>query len=235
MGATDRLMTLLRSNINDRIDRAQDPGKMLDQIVLEMKQQLMEAKKLVCVAIADERALRHRADHYVAEASAWERRAMLAVRAGHDDLARAALVRKAEQDELAQTYGAQWSDQKRAVDNLRSALAGLSQKIGDASRQRTVLVARAARAHAQRTINATLASLDGTSPWGTLERMEERVVQLESEVDAAAELGDSHVVSLEAQFRALEAGNIDDELAALKRRMALPGVAAPRALGQSAS
>lgn len=230
MGSPNRLMTLLRSNINDRIDRAEDPAKMLDSIVFEMRQQLIEAKKQVCVAIADERALYHRAAHHAAEAAAWERRAMLAIRAGQDDLARAALVRKADQDDLAGTYNAQWADQKRAVDQLRQALSALSQRIDDASRQRTMLVARVARAHAQRQIATTLSNLDGFSPWSTLERMEERVVQMEAQADASAEMGGMHEVSLEAQFRALAASSVEDELAALKRRMALEAPPVRRAL-----
>lgn len=222
MASPNRWMALVRSNLNDRIDRAEDPAKMLDQIVYEMKEQLIEAKKLVCVAIADERALRHRVDRHAADAELWEKRAMLAIRSGHDELARAALVRKSEQDELAATYGAQWHDQKQAVDNLRSALSALSQRIDDASRQRTILVARVARAQAQRTIASTLSHLDGLSPWSTLERMEQRVEQIEASAEAAAEIGDlHHGASLEAQFRALAASSVDDELAALKRRMAL--------------
>lgn len=231
MASQNRLMTLIRSNINDRIDRAEDPAKLLDQIVFEMRQQLIDAKKLVCVAIADERALRARADRHAADAGLWERRAMLAVRAGQDELARAALLRKAEQDELAGTYGAQWADQKQSVDNLRMALSALSQRIDDASRQRTMLVARAARAQAQRTIAVTLSNLDGMSPWGTLERMEERVQQLESEVDAAVEIGDlHHGASLEAQFRALASSSVEDELLALKQRMALEAPRGRKAL-----
>jgi phage shock protein A len=217
MATSNRIMTLMRST--DRLSNGDDPGRLLDHIVCEMRMQLHEAKKQVCVAMVDERALRRQADRHLQDAAAWERRAMLAVRAGDDNLARAALQRKGEQDELAATYEAQWADQKRSVDNLRLALRALDDRIADAARQRNLLVARAHRAHAQRTIAATLTNIHGISAWSPLERMEERVMQLESEVEAIVDLGGDEL-TLEAQFAALERGNVDDELAALKRRLA---------------
>lgn len=199
---------------------AEDPGRALDRVIYEMHLQVLEAKRQVCVAIADEHVLRRRAERHRAEASSWEGRAVLAVKAGDDELARAALVRRGEADELATTYEAQWLDQKRSVDTLRDALRALDRRIHEASRQRTLLVARLNRAHAQQMISATLAHIHGCAPWTPLERMEDRVVQLEADVDAAAEIhgGD---LSLEAQFAALEARTrVDDELAAMKRRLA---------------
>lgn len=230
MGSADRWTSFLHSNLESRIARAENPARILDQIVLEMRQQLVEAKKGVCIAIADEKVLRYQLDRHLADADAWEKRAMMAVRAGDDGLARAALTKKAQTDELVQGYGAQWADQKRAVDNLRAALSQLSTRIDEAARQRTMLVARAARAQAQRTIAATMARLDHASPWSTLERMEERVLQLEADAEAAGELDYGHDASLEAQFRALAAGSVDDDLDALKRRMALDGPRERRAL-----
>jgi phage shock protein A len=223
-------MSFLHSNLEARIARSENPARILDEVVLEMRQQLVSAKKAVCIAIADEKVLRYQLDRHLADAGAWEKRAMMAVRAGDDNLARAALSRKAQMDELVQGYGDQWADQKRAVDNLRAALSQLGARIDEAARQRTMLVARAARAQAQRTIAATMARLDHVSPWGTLERMEERVLQLEADTEAAAEMGDGADVALEAQFRALAAGSVDDELAALKRRMAIDGPRERRAL-----
>ncbi|MFO0632559.1 MAG: PspA/IM30 family protein [Nannocystaceae bacterium] len=234
MGLPNRWMTLLRANINDRIDRAEDPAKMLDHLLFEMRSQLVEAKKAVCIAIADERALQRRAEHHGADAAAWEQRAMLAIRAGHDELARAALLRKRDQDEIAQSYQAQWFEQKRSVEALRQALAGLQLRIDEAARQRTMLAARLARAQAQRSIATTLANLqgaaDGMSAFSTFERLEQKVVQLEAEADAMAEIGGSETLSLEQQFRALAARSVDDELVALKQRMALAAPAPVRAL-----
>ncbi|HVE79679.1 MAG TPA: PspA/IM30 family protein, partial [Gemmatimonadaceae bacterium] len=88
MGLLDRLSTLLRSNINDLISRSEDPEKMLNQIIADMRGQLVKAKQQVAAAIADEKRLRDHADAEVKNAQDWERRAMLAVQEGRDDLAK---------------------------------------------------------------------------------------------------------------------------------------------------
>lgn len=219
---SSRIMTVIRANVNDRISRAEDPARLLDQVIIDMRMQLEQAKRQVCVAIADERVLRRHVDGHAQDAAQWEKRAMMAVRAGDDNLARAALARKTSADELAATYETQWAEQKRSVDALRQALRGLDMRISDAMRQRNMLVARVARAQAQRTIAATLSSIDGVSPYSTLERMEQRVMQLEAEVEAVAEMDPRLDMNLDAQFAALAvASSVDDDLAALKRRYAL--------------
>jgi phage shock protein A len=225
-------MAMVRSNLGDLVSRAEDPEKMLNQVVFEMKTHLVTAKKQVCIAIADERRLRQTVELHANNAAGWERRAMLAISAGDDDLARAALARKGELDQLTAVYQEQWQGQKNAVDTLRAALRALSDKIEQAERQRRVLIARTVRARAQLSIAQTLSNLDSMSPLGTLQRMEDRVLQLEAEAESMAELSEAPGESLEAQFRALEAGSaLDEELADLKRRMALgPGSSDQRAL-----
>ncbi len=129
MGLFGRLGTLIRSNINELINRAEDPEKMLNQVLVDMKGQLVEAKKQVAVAIADEKRIKKQYEQELLKAQDWERKAMLAIRAGDDNLARAALARKAEHDELANTLKIQWEAQKQSVEQLKEALRGLDQKI----------------------------------------------------------------------------------------------------------
>ncbi len=223
MGLFSRLGTLIRSNINELINKAEDPEKMLNQVLVDMKAQLVEAKKQVAVAIADEKRLKKQYEQEALKAQEWERKAMLAVKAGDDNLARAALARKAEHDEVAETLRQQWDAQKQSVEQLKTALRGLDNKIEEAKRKRNILVSRQKRAEAQRTINETLSNINSTSAFDTFERMSERVTQLEAEAEATAELGGAlPEASLESQFKALEAGSgVDAELAALKKKMAL--------------
>jgi len=96
MGLFDRLSTLLRSNINDLISRAEDPEKMLSQILVDMRSQLAKAKQQVATAIADEKRLRDQADGEYRQAQDWEKRAMLALQENREDLAKQALVRQSE-------------------------------------------------------------------------------------------------------------------------------------------
>jgi len=223
MGLFSRLGTLIRSNINELINKAEDPEKMLNQVLVDMKAQLVEAKKQVAVAIADEKRLKKQYEQEQAKSQEWERKAMLAVKAGDDNLARAALQRKAEYDDVCQTLKQQWDSQRNSVEQLKHALRGLDNKIEEAKRKRNILVSRQKRAEAQRTINETLSNINSTSAFDTFDRMSDRVTQLEAEAEAASEIGGAlPESSLESQFKALEASSgVDDDLTALKKRMAL--------------
>lgn len=229
MGLFSRLGTLIRSNINELINKAEDPEKMLNQVLVDMKSQLVEAKKQVAVAIADEKRLKKQYQTEAEKAAEWERKAMLAVKAGDDNLAKAALARKTEHDEVAETLRQQWEAQKQSVEQLKGALRGLDAKIEEAKRKRNILVSRQKRAEAQRTINETLSNINSTSAFDTFERMSDRVTQLEAEAEATAELGALPEASLDQQFKALEASTgVDDQLAALKSKMALQAAEAER-------
>src|SRR5262245_1035019 len=188
MGIFSRLGTLIKSNINDLISKAEDPEKMLNQVLVDMKNQLVEAKKQVAVAIGDEKRLKKQWDEQVAQSKEWERKAMMAVHAGDDALAKQALTRQKEHDELAHQFESQWHAQKEAVDKLKDQLRVLNNKIEEAKRKKNILVARAKRAEAQRTIQQTMAGLSDTSAFDTFDRMTERVDAMEAEAEASAEL-----------------------------------------------
>lgn len=223
MGIFSRIATLIKSNVNDVISKAEDPEKMLNQVILEMQQQLVEAKKQVAVSIADEKRLQKQYEAEAQHAREWEKKAMMAVRAGDDNLAKEALVRKAEHDKLAAEYQKQWQMQKDAADKLKGALRTLNNKIEEAKRKKNLLIARQKRAEATKTIQATMNGLTDTSAFDTFERMEQKVNQMEAEAEAAGELtADYGSDSLDARFAQLEvSGGADDALAALKAKMGL--------------
>src|SRR5260370_41932753 len=142
MGIFSRLAQLIQSNLNDLISRSEDPEKMLNQIVLDMNNQLVEAKKQVAASIADEKRLAKQLEQETANAQEWERRAMMALRAGNEALAKEALARKRETDQLAPTTQDQWTKQKNAADHLKKALRLLNDKIEEAKRKKNILSAR---------------------------------------------------------------------------------------------
>ncbi|MCB9557158.1 MAG: PspA/IM30 family protein [Deltaproteobacteria bacterium] len=225
MGIFSRLGTLIRSNINDMISKAENPEKMLNQVLVDMRQQLVEAKKQVAVAIADEKRLKKQYEDEAAKAADWERKAMMAVRAGDDELARQALSRKAEHDESTGVLKRQWEMQRDAVERLKESLRGLNAKIEEAKRKKNILIARKKRAEAQRTIHQTMAGLNDTSAFETFDRMAARIDQLEAEAEAGAEiageLGPAQS-ALETRFKQLEAGHGNDQaLLELKEKMGL--------------
>ncbi|MGE0547531.1 MAG: PspA/IM30 family protein [Kofleriaceae bacterium] len=225
MGIFSRLGTLIKSNINDLITKAEDPEKMLTQVLLEMQQQLVEAKKAVAVAIADEKKLQKQYTSETDKGKEWERKAMVAVRAGDDNLARQALSRKQEHETIATQFQQQWIQQKQAVEKLKDALRLLNNKIEEAKRKKNILIARKKRAEAQQQIANTMQGLGDTSAFDTFDRMAERIQLMEAEAEAGAELaGELSGDTLESKFLQLEqgaGGSEDDALAELKAKMGL--------------
>src|SRR5258706_6034386 len=166
-----RLARLIKSNINDLISRSEDPEKMLNQIVDDMTNQLAEAKKQVALSIADEKKLERQTKQELVNAAEWERRAMLAVRAGDDNLAKEALARKKEHDSLAEQFKDQWQKQKVAVEQLKLALRALNSKIEEAKRKKNLLIVRKKRAEAQKAIQETMGGLRNANAFQTFDRI----------------------------------------------------------------
>jgi phage shock protein A len=223
MGIFARIAQLIKSNLNDLISRSEDPEKMLNQVVLDMNNQLVEAKKQVASSIADEKRLAKQYEQEQANANEWERRAMMALRAGNEELAKQALQRKREHDDLAKTFHDQWTKQKQAVDQLKRALAMLNDKIEEAKRKKNVLIARKKRAEAQKAIQETMHGLKDQSAFETFGRMEAKIDQMEAEAEAQGELAEEYSGDvLASQFSKLERNHsADEDLLALKRKMNL--------------
>lgn len=221
MGLLDRVATVIKSNLNYLINKAENPEKMLDQILLQMREQLVEAKREVAVAIADEKRLEAQLEAELEQVREWERRAMLAVQKNDDELAREALRRKADHEKIAIGYKQQWDAQKASTENLKNALRALSQKIEEAARKKNLLIARQKRAEAQKHIHEVMTGLSDTSAFEAFDRMATKVEQIEAQASASVEIaqelsGDT----LEQRFRALEgSSDVDQELLALKARM----------------
>jgi phage shock protein A len=243
MGIFARLAALLKSNLNDLISSSEDPEKMLNQIVLDMGNQLLEAKRQVAASIADEKRLAKQVEQETANATEWERRAMLAVRSGDDALAKEALARKKEHQTLAEQFQEQWSKQKQAVDQLKLALRALNNKIEEAKRKKNLLIARKKRAEAQKAIQETMTGLKNASAFETFDRMAGRIEQMEAEAEAHAELNEeASGDTLAHKFRELEVTKgTDEDLTSLKRKMGLlppepePQKASPVRVEQSAA
>jgi phage shock protein A len=223
MGFLSRLAQLIKSNINDLINKSEDPEKMLNQVIIDMNQQLVEAKKQVAVAIADEKRLHKQFGNEAKKSQDWENKAMLAVRSGDDELAKEALLRKKEHDAIAAQYQEQWERQKALTDQLKTALKALNHKIGEAQRKKNVLIARKRRAEAMKSIQETMSGLSDASAFETFDRMAEQVDQMEAEAEAGAEVAEQYTGDiLKHRFSELEAtAGADLELEALKRKMGL--------------
>lgn len=238
MSIFQRISTLFKSNINDLIARAEDPEKMLNQIIVDMRDQLAKAKREVAAAIADERKLRSQLDEELKLTRDWEHRAMLAVRESRDDLARQALLRQQEHASRAQSLEQTWTAQAQETEKLKGSLRQLNERIEEARRKRNLLVAKQKRAQAQKRIHETMSGMSDTSAFEAFNRMAEKIEESERQAVAASEVSEAlQGDTLDKEFKALEGGStaaVDDRLLALKQQMGLiaaPASAAPRQLG----
>jgi phage shock protein A len=237
MGIFDRLSTLLRSNINDLISSAENPEKMLNQILVDMRSQLAKAKQQVAAAIADEKRLRDQADSERRQSDDWEKRAMLAVQEGRDDLAKQALVRQSEHFQHAEQLELTWQSHQAETEKLKASLRELNDKIEEAKRKKNLLLARQRRAQAQKRIAETMSSLSEKSAFEAFARMEERIDQNERQIKASAEIDEEFQGDrLAKDFKQLEksAGSMtaDMQLLALKQKMGMLGAGQPAASKQ---
>jgi phage shock protein A len=217
------------------INKAENPEKMLNQLIVDMNQQMLESKKSVAMAIADEKKLERELQEQKRVAGEWERKAIIAVKANRDDLAKEALGRKQEAENYYNQLKPQWDSQKAAVEKLKETLRQLQNKIDEASRKKNILVARAKRAEAQEKIHKTMSSISGsTSAFDTFDRMAKKVDELEARADAQGELADlSQSASLENEFAKLEASGTGSDLLLeeLKRKMLTDGSTEPGTQG----
>lgn len=233
MGILDRVSTLLRANINDLIDRAEDPEKVIKQLLADMHNQLVQVKTQVAASIADEKQLFQRQQENYAKAQEWQRKAELAVERGQDDLAREALQRRNTFQQTADGFREQHEAQTANVATLKEALQALEAKVQEAETKKDLLIARSRRAKAETSIRTTLSGLDSGGALAGFERMEDKVKMQEARASALSEMDTDTV---DQRFAMLEQeSEVDEQLAALKAKKGLATGDEKKELGPGAS
>ncbi|HEY9866482.1 MAG TPA: PspA/IM30 family protein [Candidatus Obscuribacterales bacterium] len=226
MGLFDRISRLVRANLNDLVNKAEDPEKILEQAIIDMQEDLVQLRQAVAQAIATQKRSEQQYNQAQSQANQWESRAKLALQKGEEGLAREALQRKKGYTETANTIKLTLDQQLGQVDALKRNLIQLESKISEAKTKKNMLKARAQAAKANEQLQGLLGGINPTGATAAFERMEEKVMQLEARSQAAGELAGS---DFESKFAELEAGSdVDDELIALKAQMS--GGPAPASL-----
>jgi phage shock protein A len=226
MGLFDRISRLVRANLNDLVNKAEDPEKILEQAILDMQEDLVQLRQAVAQAIANQKRSEQQYNQAQSQANQWESRAKLALQKGEEDLAREALQRKKGYMETANTMKLTLDQTLGQVDALKRNLIQLESKISEAKTKKNMLKARAQAAKANEQLQNLLGNINPSGASAAFERMEEKVVVLEARSQAAGQLTGS---DFESKFAALEAGSdVDDELMALKAEIA--GGATPKSL-----
>ncbi|EFN51740.1 hypothetical protein CHLNCDRAFT_59172 [Chlorella variabilis] len=209
-----RVARIFKSYANSALNAAEDPEKILDQAVTDMQSDLIRLRQAAAEVTASQKRLQNKYELAQSTADDWYRRAELALGKGDEELAKEALSRrKAFQDNAAMLKG-QLEQQSRAVDTIIGNMRVLENKLAEAKMKKDTLKARAQSAKSARAINDMVAGLDTSSALGAFERMEEKVMSLEAQAEAAQMLVAPD--SIENKFRALEGSDVDDDLAKMK-------------------
>ncbi|WP_445174570.1 MULTISPECIES: PspA/IM30 family protein [unclassified Microcoleus] len=225
MGLFDRLWRVIRANINSLVGAAEDPEKILEQAVMDMQEDLVQLRQAVAGAIAAQKRTERQCSQAESTAAEWYQRAQLALQKGEENLAREALTRKKSYQETATAMKASLGQQNAVVTQLKENMRALESKISEAKSKKDMYIARARSAKASERLQEMMGNLNTGSALSAFERMEEKVMQLESRSEAIAELGTN---DLEKKFLSLEgAEDVDSELAAMKAQM-LPGNNTPK-------
>ncbi|MGA9885501.1 MAG: PspA/IM30 family protein [Candidatus Acidiferrales bacterium] len=202
MGLMERVSTLVRANLNDLIDKAEHPEKMIKQLMLDMENQMMQVKTQVAVAIADQHMLEQKEAENNQAAAEWMRKAELAVDKKQDDLARVALERYQSSLRLAESFKEQVADQAAQVDNLKTAMRKLEQKLAEAQAKSQLLIAQHRRSRAVGKARDAQMAMDGQSKIAGFERMKQKVAREAAVSQAKTEM---------------TADNLDDKFAMLEK------------------
>jgi phage shock protein A len=216
MALLERVSTLVRANLNDLIDRAEEPEKMIKQVILDMQNQLLQVKTQVAIAIADQHLLEKKKTENEEKVAEWMRKAELSVDKKQDDLARASLQRVESHREMSESFAQQVLDQKAQVDNLKTALRQLEQKLTEAQTKAELLIAQHRRARAVGKAADARAAIGDGSKAAAFDRMKRKVARSEALGSAKAEIAGEN---MEDRLAALEKEDrIEQLLAELKGR-----------------
>ncbi|KPJ69667.1 MAG: hypothetical protein AMS14_11405 [Planctomycetes bacterium DG_20] len=223
MGVFRRLSDIVTANVNDMLDRAENPEKMIKQIVREMEEAVQAAKRNVAEAMASQKKLEKELETGKRLRDEWQRKAQQAVEMDREDLAREALIRKREQEHVIAALEPQLDSTRKSTDSMRQTLKALSAKLADAKRQKTLLVARKKTAEARISAEDKLskgARKSKIDSFARFDRMEEVVADREREADALQEITAGEM-AVETELEGLDGDNdtdIEIELEALKEK-----------------
>ncbi len=226
MGILTRIFNLFRATTSDLLDKAEDPGKMIKQMISDLEAQKKRAKEQMTEALALQKRLERDTEKEHQEAEKWEQKAILAVQNEKDDLAKEALTRKNEHLRRALDFEKQLEMHQNNADSLKESYQTMEDKIDEIKRKQGLLSVKQKQAEAQEKIYKTIEGLGDTSGiMDTIERAEEKVENLQARAEAYQEISmESDQESLEKKFKELEheSPDMEIELLELKKRAALP-------------
>lgn len=219
MGVFDRIGDLVRANVNDLLDRAEDPEKMVKQIIVDMEKQIQQATQSLGQAMASERQAAKQLENAKATSKDWEEKAKLALQAGNQDLARKALSSKVAADGNIQSLQASYDQISAQTAELRSRVEILKGKLDEARMRQNMLIARARMADAQQNVATTLSSTSSDSAFSKLDKMERKIEGKEAQAEAFSSMSGDTTFAKDEFKELAQNSAVDAEMARLMAEM----------------
>ncbi|MDE5564448.1 MAG: PspA/IM30 family protein [Oscillospiraceae bacterium] len=230
MGIFSRISDIFKSNVNDLIDRAEDPEKMVKQIIMDMDKELQKSTQALGKAVASERMAEKQLNDARRKSADWEAKARAALASGNTDLAKRALSQKVKADEEVATYKEMHDTISNQTEAIRTQVETLKAKMAEAKSRQSMLIARSQMAETQKSLAKSIGGIDTSSSFEKFNRMEERVLRKEAEAEAFAEIAGASVAKDYESFEQLQTdAKVDTEL---QRLMAEMGQTMPTAAGE---
>ncbi len=225
MGIFSRLGDLLKSNINDLIDKAEDPEKMVKQIIIDMQKELSNSTQALGKAMAAERTAKNQYDAAAAKSADWEAKAKQALTAGNEELAKKALENKVKADKNTEQYREMYETISSQTETIRTQVDVLKAKLQEAKSRQAMLIARSQMAETQKNLAKASGGFDPNSASEKFDRMEEKIAAKEAEAQAFSEIAAENSMESDdtaKQFEKLETDSqVNNELERLKAEMGL--------------
>lgn len=220
MGIFSRISDVLKANINDMIDRAEDPEKMVKQIIQDLQKEVSQATQALGKAMASERVAKRQYDDAVKASADWENKAKVALNAGDVDLAKKALSNKVKADEDVKQYQQMYEQIHAQTEQIREQVEALKGKLDEAKSRQAMLIARSQMAKTQKDLAKSAGGMDSSSALEKFDRMEEKVARQEAEAQAFSEIAGTSASSDEKTFEQLQHDmDVDAELQRLMAEM----------------
>lgn len=221
MGIFGRISDVFKANVNDALDKAEDPEKMLKQMVIEMEESVNKATLAVANAIANEKSLERKREKALSETKDWEAKAIQALQAGREDLAKAALEKKAISERNANDLQPIYEQARATSNKMREQLNTLKAKLDEARSRQSTLIARSQAAKAQKQIAQSFSGV-GSDAFSKFDKYEQKIEKTEAEALAYEELSDGGATDIDRELRQLQTNStVDSDLLALKAKMGM--------------
>lgn len=224
MNMFSRFGRVAKANINQVLNKLEDPEKVMTQAVEDLQKDLIKIRQSYAEVMATQKRMEKQREGAQQLVDEWFKRAQLALQNGEEDLAREALERKQAAADQVESLTSQIDAQAQSLSSLYEAMGQLESKMSEAKAMKDQYVARARTAKTQTTVNDMLSGI-GDGSMGAFEKMKDKVEALETQAEVSSNLlGAGKDVSLESKFKALESGNdVNDELEQMKRMLSPPG------------